>query len=93
MKVKNADNVANLDSALNVRGSEQIQEMTAATAEKPIVQALWFVIVLRYFAPTKQWNPWMNVLFPTNMTAVNHQAHFEFQKRICPISHTSLTSG
>src|SRR6201989_899188 len=35
----------------------------------------------------------MKVLFSANMTAVNHQAHFEFQKMTWPTSHTSLTSG
>ena len=36
---------------------------------------------------------WMKVLFRTNMTAVAYHAHVLPQKSICPISHTSLTSG
>jgi len=35
----------------------------------------------------------LTVLFRMNMTAVAHQAHFLFQKSICPISQTSRTSG
>jgi len=26
-------------------------------ALKPMVQTLWFVMVLRYLAPTRQWKP------------------------------------
>lgn len=74
-KVKKADPAANLASVLKVRGKEQIQEMTATIALKPTVHMLWFVMVLRYFEPVKQWKPWMKVLFKMNMTAVNHHAH------------------
>jgi hypothetical protein len=52
--VKSAEKRASLASAENVLGREQIQEMTAMIAEKPTVHMLWFVIVLRYLAPTKQ---------------------------------------
>ena len=38
MKVKKAEAVASLESVSNVRGKEQIQEMTVMMAEKPIVQ-------------------------------------------------------
>lgn len=36
---------------------------------------------------------WMKVLFNTNMTAVAYQAQVLPQKSICPMSHTSRTSG
>lgn len=55
--VKSAETVARRARAENVRGSEQIHEMTAMMAEKPIVHIPWLEIVLRYFAPTRQWKP------------------------------------
>jgi hypothetical protein len=79
--VKNALAVARFARALNVRGALQIQETTAMMAAKPIVQIPWLDMVLRYLDPTRQWKPWMKVLFSTNMTPVNHQAHFLFQRR------------
>ena len=93
MNVKNAETVASFARVLKVLGREQTNEMRAMIAEKPIVQTLWLVMVFRYLAPTRQWKPWMKVLFRTNMTAVKYHAHFEFQKSICPMSHASLTSG
>ena len=56
-KVNRAEAVAPLERAPKVRGSEQIQETTATIAEKPMVQTECPVMVLRYFAPTKQCNP------------------------------------
>lgn len=82
MKVVKALILASLARVLNVRGKEQKNETTAMMALKPMVQTPWFVIVFRYFEPTRQWKPWMKVLFRMNMTAVAHQAHFWFQKSI-----------
>lgn len=53
MKVKNAEAAANFDNVSKVRGSEQIQEMTAAMALNPTVHRLPPVMVFRYFAPVK----------------------------------------
>lgn len=52
MKVKKADAVARFASDLNVRGSEQTQQMMAEMTAKVMVHWLWFVIVLRYLALT-----------------------------------------
>jgi len=57
MKVKKAERVAAIDSVSNVRGNEKTQEITAATTVQTMVQVPPPVIVLRYFAPTKQWRP------------------------------------
>ena len=59
MNVNTAEAVAPLERAPKVRGREQIQEMTATMAEKPMVQTEWLVMVLRYLAPTKQCNPYI----------------------------------
>ena len=93
MKVKNALAVARLARALKVRGMLQSHETTAMMALNPMVQTAPSLMVLRYFEPTRQWKPWMKVLLSTNMTPVNHQAHFLFQSSTWPTSHTSLTSG
>ena len=95
--VKNALTSASLAKALNVRGKLQMNEMIAQMALKATVQTgpLFspLTIVLRYLAPTRQWKPWINVLFRMNITPVNHQAGRQFQKSIWPTSQTSLTSG
>jgi hypothetical protein len=54
MKVKNAERVASFASVSKVLGREQTKDTTAIIAEKPIVQTVLLVIVLRYFAPTRQ---------------------------------------
>jgi hypothetical protein len=81
MKVKNAERVATLDSVLNVRGSEKIQEMIATMNEKTTVHTAPLDIVFKYSAPTTQCRPWMKVLFRRNMTAVAHHAILESQNR------------
>ena len=81
-KVKKAENVAIVASALNVRGSEQNQETTATIALKPMVQSPWLDMVFKYLAPVRQWKPIMKVLFRRNMTAVKYHAHFWPQKSI-----------
>jgi hypothetical protein len=63
--VKNAENVAILASAEKVRGMEQINETTAIIAENPMVHTLWFDMVFRYLAPTRQWKPY-NILNSTD---------------------------
>lgn len=45
--VKKAEAVASFDKALKVRGIEQSQDTAAPIAEKPTVQTLWLLIVLR----------------------------------------------
>lgn len=95
MNVNRAEKPARVESVSNVRGKEHTQEAIATIAENTMVQTplLPLVMVLRYFAPVRQWKPWMNVLLSRNMIAVNHHAHFLPQNSICPISQTSLTSG
>jgi len=92
-KVKNAENVAIVASALKVRGSEQAHDTMATIALNAIVQIPWLDMVLRYLAPVKQWKPMMNVLFSRNMTAVKYHAQRLPQNSIWPMSQTSLTSG
>jgi hypothetical protein len=72
INVKNAEAAASFESVSKVRGSEQSQLITAAIALKPTVQMLPPVMVFKYFAPVRTWNPWMKVLLRRNMTAVNH---------------------
>ena len=82
MNVVNALTAASLARVSNVWGSEQKNETTAMIALKPMVQRPWLVMVLRYLAPTKQWKPWIIVLFKRNMTAVAHQAQRWPQNKI-----------
>lgn len=57
MNVKSAENVATLDRASNVRGSEQIHETIPVTTEKTIVQVPWLLMVLSHSAPIKMCTP------------------------------------
>lgn len=93
MNVKKAEAVPSKARVLKVRGIEAKKHITATIALNPMVQTECPVMVLRYFAPVKTCRPWMNVLFSKNMIAVRYHAHFCPQKSICPMSHTSLTSG
>jgi hypothetical protein len=54
MKVANAVAAPTLESEEKVLGSEHSHEMAATIPEKPTVHKEWFVIVLRYLAPTRQ---------------------------------------
>ena len=54
MNVKKAETVASLARALKVLGKEQTQDTIAMIAEKPMVHTPPLVMVLRYFAPTRQ---------------------------------------
>lgn len=47
MKVKKAERVANLESVSNVRGKEQMNEMSAPMAAKPTVHVAWLLMVFR----------------------------------------------
>jgi hypothetical protein len=44
---------------------EQINETDAIIAENPMVHTLWFDMVFRYLAPTRQWKPY-NILNSTD---------------------------
>lgn len=75
MKVKNAEKVAALDRLLNVRGNEKTKEITAVTTDHTMVQVPPFVIVLRYFAPTRQWRPWKSLEYDRKIISTHKAAY------------------
>jgi hypothetical protein len=60
--VKKADPVPNFERALNVLGSEKIQQMIVAITAKTMVHSLWLVIVLRYLALVRTCRPCVSLV-------------------------------
>ena len=82
MNVKKAESVASFERVSNVLGKEQKKHMTAMMAEKPTVQTLPLVIVLRYLAPVITCRPWR---CQTNLTW--RVQHFYLYHRIVKQKH------
>lgn len=57
MNLNSAARLAIFNRVLNVLGREQMNERMVVIATNIIAQAPWLVMMLRYFAPTKQCNP------------------------------------
>lgn len=61
--VNRAEAAPSFERALNVRGREHIQQRANMRIEKLTVRhpiESEAVMVLRYFAPTRTWRPWIN---------------------------------